>query len=270
MAQLKNVIEILNLLPKTNCGQCNEKTCMAFAASVFKGEKPLALCPMIGPEAAGRYEPQTKKYNNPEQDMEAVVRMLKEQLRATDLAAAAARIGGQYDGHKLTLKVMGKEFSVDGAGTLITDLHANPWVTIPILSYILHCKGAPVSGRWVPMRELPNGKDWQHFFNHQCEKPLKKLADTYTDLFKDLVEIFNGQRIQNHYQSDVAVALYPLPLVPLLICYWEPDEGMESSLNIFFDATAEQNLGIQGLYALGTGITRMFHKLALRHGIQST
>jgi hypothetical protein len=62
------------------------------------------------------------------------------------------------------------------------------------------------------------------------------------------------------------MVLYPLPLVPLLICYWHPEEGMGSNLILFFDATAEDNLGIGGLYALGTGITRMFEKLALRHG----
>ena len=41
---------------------------------------------------------------------------------------------------------------------------------------------------------------------------------------------------------------------------------MASDLNLFFDASAEDNLGIGGIYALGTGITRMFEKLALRHG----
>ena len=41
---------------------------------------------------------------------------------------------------------------------------------------------------------------------------------------------------------------------------------MASNLNLFFDATAEDNLGIEGIFALGTGITRMFERLALRHG----
>jgi hypothetical protein len=267
MAQLKNLMEILKLLPKTNCRQCQEKTCMAFAAAVFKGEKALSLCPLLGPEITSQYETQPKRFNNPEQDMQAVVSELKTQLRHVELAAAAIRTGGRYDGRQLTLKVMGKDFSVDANGALMTDIHANPWVTIPILSYILYCKGVPVAGQWVTLRELPSGKDWHHFFNHQCEKPLKKLADTYTDLFKDLVELFNGKRGENHCQSDVAVVLRPLPLVPLLICYWQPDEGMDSTLNLFFDATAEHNLGIEALYSLGTGITRMFQKLALRHGI---
>jgi hypothetical protein len=56
--------------------------------------------------------------------------------------------------------------------------------------------------------------------------------------------------------------------VPLLICYWKPEDGLESSLNIFFDATAEENLNIESIYILGTGLVIMFEKLAVRHGIQ--
>jgi hypothetical protein len=62
--------------------------------------------------------------------------------------------------------------------------------------------------------------------------------------------------------------LHPLPTVPILICYWkpEPEDGLESNLNIFFDLTAEENLNIESIYTLATGLTIMFEKLALRHG----
>jgi hypothetical protein len=64
----------------------------------------------------------------------------------------------------------------------------------------------------------------------------------------------------------VSLVLHPLPLVPILICYWKPDEGLESALNLFFDESAEDNLSIEGIYSLGTGITWMFQKLAITHG----
>ena len=182
---------------------------------------------------------------------------------------AARRTGARYNGTTLTLKVMGKDFKVDAEGNLYTDIHTNPWVTTPILNYIIHCKGTPIAEKWVPLRELPSGQDWYRLFGQRCEKPLKKIADTYTELFDDLVHIFNGRPVENHYQSDIAVVLHPLPLVPMLICYWKPEDGMESDLNLFFDATAEENLGIGGIYSLSAGIVRMFEKLALRHGVPS-
>ena len=61
--------------------------------------------------------------------------------------------------------------------------------------------------------------------------------------------------------------LLPLPKVPMLINYWEPEDGLGSSLNIFFDDTAEDNLSIESIYSLGTGSVVMFEKVAQRHGV---
>ena len=97
---------------------------------------------------------------------------------------------------------------------------------------------------------------------------LKKTADTYSDLFSDLVRLFSGRQIEDQFKSDVAVVLSPLPLVPMLICYWKAEEGMESALGLFFDDTGEDNLGIEGLYGLGVGFASMLEKLARRHGHQ--
>ncbi|MEW6444150.1 MAG: (Fe-S)-binding protein [bacterium] len=39
------LMDILRALPKTNCGSCEEATCTAFAAKVFRREAPLSACP---------------------------------------------------------------------------------------------------------------------------------------------------------------------------------------------------------------------------------
>ena len=41
------LFEILKLLPKTNCKECNEPTCMVFAAQVTEGVKDHNDCPTI-------------------------------------------------------------------------------------------------------------------------------------------------------------------------------------------------------------------------------
>ena len=41
------VLEILKRLPKTNCRQCGEPTCMVFAVKVGKGQKTPAHCPAL-------------------------------------------------------------------------------------------------------------------------------------------------------------------------------------------------------------------------------
>ena len=120
----------------------------------------------------------------------------------------------------------------------------------------------------MPFRELEGGKDWQPLFGQMCEKPLKKVADHYTDLFEDMLRIFNGKQA-DYYNSDISIILYPLPKIPIFICYWRQEDGLESSLHLFFDSKAEENLNIESIYSLGTGLVRMFQKIALRHGISS-
>ena len=266
MSELNNPMEILKLLNKSNCRDCKEATCLAFAAAVFKGQKQLDECPHLDSDIIERLGGKTEERVTAEQAQDEAMEQLKTKITTIDLASAAQRLGARFSDNKLTIKVCGKDFSVDSKGKLFSEIHIHPWITGPVLNYIIEGTGRPVSGRWVPFRELEGGKTWYRLFGQRCENPLKKVADTYTDLFEDMIHLFNGKQVEHHYASDIALVLHPLPKVPILICYWKPDDGLESSLNVFFDSTAEENLNIESLYALGTGLTRMFEKIALRHG----
>ncbi len=266
MLQFNNVMEVLVLLNKSNCRKCNEKTCMAFAAAVYRGKKLIKDCPLVSDEIAARYGTWKKQVDLHEADLENAVNKIKKELLKIDFESVAAKIGATFDGNRLNLQIMGKSFSVDAEGNVYTDIHVNPWVLVSTFSYIINCKGMVVEKNWVPFRELPGGRDRFRLFGQQCEKPLKRLADKHPDLLADMAELFSGGQVSDQYQSDISVVLSPLPLVPILICYWKAEEGMESSLNLFFDITAEKNIGIEALHLLATGITQMFEKITLRHG----
>jgi len=267
MPELKTAMDVFKLLEKSNCRECNETTCLAFAGAVFQGRKSLDQCPRVDPAVVALYGGKLEKAPTAQEDMEKALGLLKNRAAAVDLPAVVSKLGGRMVNGRLTLKVLGKDFSVDAKGNLYSDIHVHPRVVIPILNYIIDSGGVSPTGKWVPLRELPSGQDWYRLFGQRCEKPMKKLADTHPELFEDLVQIFSGKRVTNHYQSDIAVVLHPLPNVPLLICYWKPDEGLASDLNLFFDATAENNLNIDSIFALGTGLVMMFEKIAQRHGI---
>lgn len=49
-ASRPRLIEILKLLPKTNCRQCGEATCMVFAARVAEGAKGVGACTPLEPD----------------------------------------------------------------------------------------------------------------------------------------------------------------------------------------------------------------------------
>jgi ArsR family metal-binding transcriptional regulator len=57
------VLEILKLLPRTNCRQCGEPTCMVFAARAAEGIKSATDCPPLKPEAKQRLEDYLGRFN---------------------------------------------------------------------------------------------------------------------------------------------------------------------------------------------------------------
>jgi hypothetical protein len=267
MARPKNAMEIFKLLDKSNCRECGQKTCLAFAGAVFRGQIKLEECPKLDPETIEQFSGEAPKEHTVEEIQEAYMNDLKSKISDLDFDEAAQRTGGRVSNNKLTLKVLGKNFSVDSDGNLSTDIHINMWVAIPFLTYVLYTKGVPVSGDWVSFRELKEGKEEHPLFQRRCEEPMKRVADTYTDLFDDMVHIFSGKKVEKQFESDISVVLYPLPKVPIMVCYWLPEDGLESSLHVFFDKTADKNLGTQTVFTLGVGLSQMFAKLALRHGV---
>ncbi len=266
MRQLNNAMDILKILKKTNCGSCQVPTCLAFAAAVFRGEKGLGDCPYIETSEIEQFEVNNGDSRTLDRELEKALAKLGREIAAVDFAASAERLLASFSGGKLTIKCLGKDFIVGSRGEVVSDCHVHGWVTVPLLNYVISCAGKPVSGNWVPFRELKNGSNWSRLFEQRCEKPLKQVADRYTDLFEHMIHIFGAKRAPNAFDSDIAVVLHPLPRIPMLICYWKPEGEMESALNVFFDDTAEDNLVIDCLYRLGAGLVIMFEKIAVTHG----
>lgn len=266
MAKPKNAMEIFQVLDKSNCRECMEKTCLAFAGAVYLGRRKIEECPKLDRETIERFSDRPAGESSIEQNRDDYMKALREQVAQTDLSAVADRLGGRFSGGRLTLKVLGKDFSVDAAGNLSADIHINPWVAIPFLDYVLAARGLPVSGRWVSFRELKDGQERYPLFQKRCEAAMKQVADAYTELFDDMVHIFGGRQVAKQFESDISVVLHPLPKFPIMVCYWEPEDGLASSLNVFFDETAAGNLEIGSIFSLGAGLALMFERLALRHG----
>ncbi|MBW2091184.1 MAG: Fe-S cluster protein [Deltaproteobacteria bacterium] len=61
-AQHPKIIEILKLLPKTNCQKCGAPTCMVFAIQVAEGGKGADDCPELEPEQAEKLNEYLKPF----------------------------------------------------------------------------------------------------------------------------------------------------------------------------------------------------------------
>jgi hypothetical protein len=265
ISRITTPLQVYKFLPKTNCGQCGTSTCLAFAAAVIKQEKCLADCPHLDEDTLARYEGKIDRPVNMEGIREDQLKELKKAIEAIDLSSRSELLGGRSDGETLVIKCLGKDFEIDRYGNVLSQCHTHAWFSLPLLEYVLHSRGEECAGRWVPLRELKKGATWSGLFEQRCEKPLKQIADAYNDLFEDLVRMFSGASSFNNFNSDISVVLYPLPKVPILICYWKQEDDIESKLHVFFDDTAEKNLSVESLFTLGTGIVRMLEKIMHRH-----
>lgn len=266
MAVFDNAMEIFVLLDRSNCRRCGEKTCLAFAGAVFRGLRPLAGCPKIDAATVRRFAGEERAAAAGGDDPGQSLAELREGIKGLDLAEAARRTGGRFSQGRLTLKVLAKDFSVDGNGAFSSAIHIIPWVTVPVLTYIAICKGVPVAGEWVSFREIGEGRERYPLFKRRCEEAMKRVADIWPELFDDIVHLFDGRQVDAQFASDISVVLPLLPRVPMMICYWRESEGIASSLNVFFDTSVDKNLEADSVYMLATGLTQMFEKLAMRHG----
>jgi hypothetical protein len=265
MTRFKTPLEIYALLPKKNCGECGIATCLAFAAAVLKGEKQPSDCPLLDQAALAKLGGAISRQINLESIRDEQLKELKQKIANQDIVSRVRQLGAASNGKSITIRCLGKDFEVDGQGAVASQCHTHAWFSLPLLDYILHCEGAESTGKWVPFRELPKGKTWNPLFEQRCEKPLKRIADSHNDLFESLVSMFSGTSASRVFNSDVSVILFPLPRVPMLVCYWRPEEGMESQLHLFFDETVERNLSVESLFTMATGIVRMLERIMYRH-----
>jgi hypothetical protein len=265
MAQVRNPLEIYKLLPKTNCGRCYLPSCLAFAAAAVKGEKKLGDCPYLFHDEADKFVGGVEMHDPDEMKRQEKVKDLQKLVAKLDFPEAAERLGGSLVNGSLMIKSLGKTFMVDRQGKVSSECHTHAGLTIPLLSYIVESKGTEPTGAWLPFRELRDGVAMSPLFTRKGEQGLQQLVDRHPDLLELLIDLFSGQRLVAGFSADISVVLYPLPKLPILICYWKAEEGMDSDLNIFFDSSASDHLDIRSIYALAVGLVMMFEKIARQH-----
>jgi len=64
------LMEILKLLPKTNCKACGEPTCMVFAARATEGVKDSSNCPELKPEAKAKLDAYLARFHFADLEMD--------------------------------------------------------------------------------------------------------------------------------------------------------------------------------------------------------
>ena len=265
MSASKNPLELYEYLNKSNCKQCMLPSCLAFAVAVIQNQKSIDDCPHLSETQKEKIPGSAVEKSSRENEQERILKQLQEKIANIDLSRTAEKIDAPCKSGQITLNCLGKDFMVTTTGDMISECHKTPWVHIPVLNYILHSKGLQPEGNWVTFAQLKGASEWSRFFSHRCEFELKKLADSHEDLLFEILHLFGAKSLQGVVNANQSFVIYPLPKLPVLINYWQAEDGFASKLNLLFDRTAETNLNIESIYLLCRGLIEMFRQLIVKH-----
>jgi hypothetical protein len=259
-----SALEIFKKLPQTDCSKCLLPSCLAFAAALITGRKKVRDCPDLTPEIAAQLSAMLSSSGSMEIGQAEFVDKLQKKMATVNFERVAPLIGASVKNDRLVINALGRDFIIDRRGTMDSECHIIPWVQVPLLSYITYGTHADITGNWISFREIKGGIEWQALFTNRCEEPLRKLADGNPGLLHDIIDLFMGRTI-DWYDADIALVLHPLPKFPILICYQEPEDDLDSKLTIFFDECCSVNLHIKSIFTLCHGLVQMFTKVAEQH-----
>ena len=237
---------------------------MAFAHAVINGEKKIEDCPYLDKKTI----PDLGKKivtRDIEKEYADAIEPLKKVISGVDFKAVADRLGATLSGDKLCINCLGKDFFVNTNGDVESICHIHLWVTVPLLKYIITGGGPGLSCKWVSFDELDRGITMSNYFERRCVEPLKQMADSHTDIFFDLLDIFGGLKPAEGFSADGSRIICPLPRVPFLFLYWKAEDHFESKLKILFDSSADKYMDFEAVYILSRGIVEMFKKIIANH-----
>ena len=126
---------------------------------------------------------------------------------------------------------------------------------ILILHYLLKATGAPLSGKDIDFRQVPEGSFYWSAFVSRAKKPLLSTFGRDLGLYLEVAARMGGEAQE---LGDAAARFMAFPLVPVTHVLWRGDEEFPPEANILFDETIAQHLSTEDIAALaGASVYRL-------------
>jgi len=255
---MKNYLELLKVLPKTNCGECGLSTCLLFALKVFGKEISPEKCPYFPKELLPQEASQESSKVTFNQLLENL-KFLKEKFRTLNLKERCENLGGEFLEEKGAVKLFYLDTEIliplDSSYHPLeilelsqTQRELDPRDEILICNYFIFNGKAPLSQEFVGLESFPHSISKVKTLKKYAEEP---LAEFFTEFGGDLQKLLEPFRISNlNLQSDhLSFVVWVLPRVPLQITFWRGDEeeGLPSSCKVLYNASALSYLDLECL-----------------------
>ncbi len=259
--KLLQILDLMKMLPRSNCRECGYATCMAFATYVLReGENP-EKCPYWQPEDLAFVKKSLAEQGDDSaypDHLFSARKFVQERVARVDFVAVAPKIGAELTtfGEEtcLVINLLERLYRVCREKVEPVDRGEHDlWEHILLYNYVAEGGGRPLTGNWVPMESLPGSLAKRKAFVAGCEN---KIAAAYSGrpqaLRRALAELKADFDVPEN-NAEVAAIFYPLPRVPFQLLFWDADldDDFPAQVKVLFDETVLDYLDIESLVFLG-------------------
>ncbi len=258
-------LEILKLLPQSNCGKCGYPTCLAFAFALATG----AVSPEKCPELKGRKLPWDLPETAPvpEEDFAwKILEEVKKKAQQLDWTSRAPALGLEPCPQGLRGPYLDGVVVIRPEAISREDgLELDPRDQILLYNYLIFGGHEPLSGEFVGLEAFAHSLSKVATLRRYAET---RLAEAFTGHLEALNQALKAFRCTYPPDSpaDLGVMVWVLPKVPLLLNFFEgdPEEGLSAEVKILFDQRATVYLDLESLVFCAERLVERLEELALK------
>jgi Domain of unknown function (DUF3786) len=176
--------------------------------------------------------------------------------------AVASKSGTDYDGKRFKVPFFNRVFLVYYPEIKFVEegktAPVPQYIQIILLHYLLQARGVAIADEWIAYRQLPGGKLFDGRFFQMAITPLLRAFDNNVEGFKKAGLALGGIPITR--TGDAAFKFIALPKIPMACIFYQGEEGIPSSVNILFDASASEYLPTEDLSLVGVYLVNAMRK----------
>jgi hypothetical protein len=259
--RLLQIIDLMKMLPRSNCRECGHSTCMAFATFVLReGEKP-EKCPYWRPEDLEFVKKSLAEQGDDSaypDHLFSARKFVQERVSKIDFTAVAPRIGAELTTHNeqtcLIINLLERLYRVCKEEVEPIDRGEHDlWEHILLYNYVAEGGGRPLTGNWVPMESLPGSLAKRKAFVAGCESKIAMAYSGRPEALQLALNALNADFGVPENNAEVAAIFLPLPRVPFQLLFWDADldDDFPAQVKVLFDETVLDYLDIESLVFLG-------------------
>ena len=118
-----------------------------------------------------------------------------------------------------------------------------------LLNYLSYSKNVPFSDQWVSYRDLPYGNV---FYPSIKKNVIDALGDFFSSCNKEVLShsLAEAGFTLLPAKADISAKGFFAPRIPILLHFWEGEEGIPSACQILFDSTISAQMHMEDISAL--------------------